>query len=116
MHGPLPPKRGADRSRPVGVREGRRAPDDGLPRDFDLAEDRRGKAGKKTLLAWSLVDSAAASRKPRPKVVAASTDATILLVEVPRHLEGRWGGPRQKARDQVNFVDVDGNDILKRRC
>jgi hypothetical protein len=21
-----------------------------------------------------------------------------------------------KARDQVNFVDVDGNDILKRRC
>jgi hypothetical protein len=21
-----------------------------------------------------------------------------------------------KARDQVNFVDVDGNDILQRRC
>jgi hypothetical protein len=23
---------------------------------------------------------------------------------------------KNKARDQVNFVDVDGNDILKRRC
>jgi hypothetical protein len=22
----------------------------------------------------------------------------------------------RKARDQVNFVDVDGNDILQRRC
>jgi hypothetical protein len=28
------------------------------------------------------------------KVVAASTDATVLPVEVPRHLEGKWGGPR----------------------
>jgi hypothetical protein len=24
--------------------------------------------------------------------------------------------PARKARDQVNFVDVDGNDILQRRC
>jgi hypothetical protein len=28
----------------------------------------------------------------RPKVVAAPTDATFFLVEVPRHLEGKWGG------------------------
>jgi hypothetical protein len=63
-----------------------------LPRDFGLdAEDRRGKAGKK-LLTWSLVDPAAASRNPNPKVVAAPTDTTVLLVEVPRHLEGMWGG------------------------
>jgi hypothetical protein len=26
------------------------------------------------------------------------------------------GGVRAKARDQVNVVDVDGNDILQRRC
>jgi hypothetical protein len=94
MHGPLPPNHGADRPRSVGVREGRRASLISPRRDFNLAEDRRGKAGKKTLLTWSLVDPAAASRKPRPKVVAASTDATVLLIEFPRHLEGRWGGPR----------------------
>jgi hypothetical protein len=49
---------------------------------------------QKPLLTWALVDPAAASRKPRPKLVAASTDATVLLVKVPRHLEGKWGGPR----------------------
>jgi hypothetical protein len=30
-----------------------------------------------------------------------------------------WGMPVRlvtKARDQVNLVDIDGNDILKRRC
>jgi hypothetical protein len=46
----------------------------------------------------SLVDPAIASRKPRPKVVAAPPVATFLLVEVPCHLEGRWGGPRQLDR------------------
>jgi hypothetical protein len=25
-------------------------------------------------------------------------------------------GPETKARDQVNFVDVDRNDILQHRC
>jgi hypothetical protein len=29
---------------------------------------------------------------------------------------GNPGRESDKARDQVNFVDVDGNDILKRRC
>jgi hypothetical protein len=48
----------------------------------------------KNLLTWSLVDPAAASRKLRPKVVAAPTDETVFLVEVPRHLEGKWGGGR----------------------
>jgi hypothetical protein len=45
-------------------------------------------------LTWSLVDLAAASHKPHLKVVAAPTDATVVLVEVPRHLEGMWGGPK----------------------
>jgi hypothetical protein len=31
---------------------------------------------------------------PAPRSFAAYTDATVHLVEVPRHLEGRWGGPR----------------------
>jgi hypothetical protein len=53
---------------------------------LDFAEDRRRKAGKTTLLAWSLVDPVSPA-----KVAAASADATVLLVEVPRHLEGRWG-------------------------
>jgi hypothetical protein len=91
---PAPTEPGADRHRPIGIRDGRRASLIWLPRDFGLAEDRRGKAGKKTLLTWLLVDPAAASRKPRPKVVAAPTDAMFLLAEAPRHLEGTWGGPR----------------------
>jgi hypothetical protein len=46
------------------------------------------------LITRSLVDPAVASRKPRPKVVAALLVATFLLVEVPRHLEDKWRGPR----------------------
>jgi hypothetical protein len=37
--------------------------------------------------------------------------ATAITTAVSR----RHGTPT-KARDQVNFVDVDGNDILQRRC
>jgi hypothetical protein len=62
-----------------------------LPRDFGLAGERRGKAIEKQLLTRSLVDLAVASRKPRPKVVAAPPVATFLLVKPPRHLEGMWG-------------------------
>jgi hypothetical protein len=47
---------------------------------------------RKTLLTRSLVNPAVASRKPRPKVVVAPPVATFLLLEAPRHLEGRWGG------------------------
>jgi hypothetical protein len=72
MHGPLPPNRGADRPKPVGVRKGRRANLILLPRDFGLAEDRRGKARKK-IPPHVGAHPAAASRKPRLKVVAAST-------------------------------------------
>jgi hypothetical protein len=61
--------------------------------DFGLAREGRGKASKKPLLTRSLVDPAVVvSRKPRPKVVAAPPIATSLLIEVPRHVEGRWGG------------------------
>jgi hypothetical protein len=89
MHGPLPPNRGADRPRPIGVREGRRASQMWLPRDFGLARERKGKVSEKTLPTRSLVDPAVKSRKPCPKVVAAPPVATFLLVEVPRHLEGK---------------------------
>jgi hypothetical protein len=67
MHGPLSPNQLADRPRPC----------------------------EKTLLTRSLVHLAVALRKPRPKVVAAFAVATILLVEVPHYLEGRWGRSRQ---------------------
>jgi hypothetical protein len=55
---------------------------------------KEGKGSEKSVLTRSLVDSAVASRKPRPKVVAAPPVATILLIEVPRHLEGMSGRPR----------------------
>jgi hypothetical protein len=61
-----------------------------LVRDLGLAGDRRGKAGEGNLLTWSLVNPTVASRKPRPKVIAAPSVETFLLVEVPRHLE--WMG------------------------
>jgi hypothetical protein len=51
-----------------------------------------GKGYRIPLLTRSLVDPAVASRKPRPKDVAASPVATFLLIEVTRHLEGRWEG------------------------
>jgi hypothetical protein len=62
-----------------------------LPRDFGLGGEKREKTSVKTLLTRSLVDPAVASRKPHPKVVAASPVATFLLVQVPRHLKGEWG-------------------------
>jgi hypothetical protein len=34
----------------------------------------------------------------------------------PSRLHHNDAVPYLKARDQVNFVDVDGNDILQRRC
>jgi hypothetical protein len=98
MHGPLPPNRGAGRPQPIGVREGRRVSQIFVPRDFGLDEDMRGKAGQKTHLTYSLVDPAVASRKPRPKVVAAPPGATFLLVEVPRHLKGEWGRTETKRK------------------
>jgi hypothetical protein len=73
----------------MGIREGRRASLIKLPRDFGLAGERRKKTSEKTLTR-SLVDPTVASRKPRPKVVAATPVATFLLVEVPRHLHCRW--------------------------
>jgi hypothetical protein len=39
----------------------------------------------------SLVNPAVAPRMPRPKVEAAPPVTTFLLVEVPRHLDGKWG-------------------------
>jgi hypothetical protein len=40
-----------------------------------------------------------------------------LHVAVDYRVPNRGGvGRTSKARDQVNFVDVDGVDILKRRC
>jgi hypothetical protein len=50
MHGQLLHTRGADRPRPIGFRDGRRASLIYRPRDFGLAEDRRGKIAQKTLL------------------------------------------------------------------
>jgi hypothetical protein len=47
---------------------------------------------KKLILTWSLVDPAVASRKLRPKIVAALPVGNFLFIEVPRHLEGMWGG------------------------
>jgi hypothetical protein len=92
MHGPLPPNRGAEWPRPIGLREGRRASlPIWFPHDFSLAGERSEKASVKPLLTRSLVDPAVASRKPRPKVVAAPPVASSLLVEVPRHLEGKCG-------------------------
>jgi hypothetical protein len=44
---------------------------------------------EKPLLAWSLVDPVIASRKARPKIVAASPVATFFLVEIPVHLAGK---------------------------
>jgi hypothetical protein len=77
--------------RPIGVREGRRLNLIKLPHDFGLAEEWRGKASewRKKPLRRSLVNPAVAFRKPRPKVVAAPPVAILLLVEVPRHLDGR---------------------------
>jgi hypothetical protein len=56
---------------------------------------------KKISLTWSLVDTAVAARRSRPKVVATPHDATFLLVEVPRHLEGMWRGPRHTYRGML---------------
>jgi hypothetical protein len=95
MHGLLPPKRGADRPKPIGVREGRRGSLIYLTRDFGLAGERRGNASEKTVLTRSLADPAVTSCKPRPEVVADPPVATFLLVEVSCHLEGIWGKPRQ---------------------
>jgi hypothetical protein len=98
MHGPLPHNQGADRPRRIGVQEGRRASLIQLPRDFGLAGERRGKASENTLLARLLFDPDVVSRKPRPKVVAAPSVTTFLLVDVPCHLKDKWGGhtTRQK--------------------
>jgi hypothetical protein len=49
-------------------------------RDIGLAKDRRGKASGKNLFAWSLVDPAVASRRPRPKAVVAPPVETFLFV------------------------------------
>jgi hypothetical protein len=77
MHGSLPPDRGTDRPMPIGVWEGRRATLIYLPRDFGLAGERRGKASEQPLLTRLLAVHAVASRKPRPKVVAAPPVATF---------------------------------------
>jgi hypothetical protein len=53
----------------------------------------------KNLLMQSFVDPAVASRKPRSKVVAAPPVEIFLVVEVPRHLEGKWGGARQPNKE-----------------
>jgi hypothetical protein len=58
-------------------------------------------ASEKTLLTRSLVDPAFACRKPRPKVAAAPLVATFLAVEVPRHLEGRWGRTKTTTQKKV---------------
>jgi hypothetical protein len=44
------------------------------------------------------------------------TLVTLSLFAPPRFLCQRVCGVSNKDRDQVNFVDVDGNDILQRRC
>jgi hypothetical protein len=85
MHGPLPPNRSGGTTGQPNL----------APPHFGLADDSRGKAGKKTPSSRgrsSIPPPYPVS--PAPRVVAASTDATVLLVEVPRYLEGRWGGPR----------------------
>jgi hypothetical protein len=66
------------------------------PVDYVLAGERREKASEKNILTRSLSIPPSHPVSPaRPKVVAAPRVATFLLVEVPFHLEGRWGGPRQ---------------------
>jgi hypothetical protein len=60
-----------------------------------LPEKGGERLNKKALLTRSLIDPAVTSRKPRPKVVAVPPVAIGLLVEVHRHLEGMWRGPRQ---------------------
>jgi hypothetical protein len=91
MDCPLPPNPGVDRPRIIVVREGRRDSLIMLPRDFGLAGEKRETISEKNLLTQSLVDPAVAPLKSHPKVVAAPHVATFLLVEVPRHLKGKWG-------------------------
>jgi hypothetical protein len=96
MHGPFPPNRGADQPRPIDVREGRRASLIYLPRDLPGKGDEERLANKQ-----SLTDPAVASRKSRPKVVAAPPVATFFLVEVPCDPEGpKAGRGTEKARQK----------------
>jgi hypothetical protein len=92
MHGPLTPNHSADRPRPISVREGRRANLIYLLHDFGLAGERRGQPSEQIRITRSLVHPGVASRKPRPKVVAAPPVATFLLVDFPRR--GQEGGDK----------------------
>jgi hypothetical protein len=92
MHGSLPPNRVAERPRPIGVREGRRASLIYLPRHCGLDVESKGKASEQSLLTRSLVDPAGASRKPRPKVVAAPPVASFPPSRGPPSPRGQVGG------------------------
>jgi hypothetical protein len=56
-----------------------------------------------------------------PQGDVAEFEVSHISVVCIKSLRGRRGKyllfmSQKKARDQVIFVDVDGNDILKRRC
>jgi hypothetical protein len=62
-----------------------------MTRDFGLAGERRGKASEKPLTRL-LVDPAVASRKQRPKLVAAPPVATFPPSRGPPSHQGQVGG------------------------
>jgi hypothetical protein len=98
MYCPLPPIRGADRLRPIGVREVRWASLNMFPRDFGLAEDRRGHAHVVAPLIPPLHLNTPLKSRCR------SSLRDFPPCRGPRHLEDKWEGPRQPDRKSHRFA------------